>query len=190
MHVYIYIYIATHLKNKIKSFCTLFASISIDSKLNEIKPNRNFNNLVSWQPIRFGLDPKTETKSFDLVWNRIISRRTHEVDNQIINDTNKISVSIISNTRQYSAIHIKQNIQKCFDLSTRDVVSRSLLATFFISLQTSVEIDVFCSNLKKIRKNEKLKNKKRNLIFESKHVAKHEFTKEHANERIFRWTKR
>ncbi len=103
-----------------------------------------------------------------------------------MNDTSEISVSIILNTRQYFAIHIKQNIQKCFDLNIRDIVSRFLLATFFISLQINLEIDVFCNNLKKIRKIEKLKNQKRDLIFESKHVAKHKFTKKHANERIFR----
>ncbi len=111
--------------------------------------------------------------SFDL----LSSHNTHEVDNQSMNSTIGISVSIISNTRQYRATHIKQNTQKCFNLSTRGVVSRSLLVAFFISLQTSLEIDVFRHYLKKIRENEKLKNRNRDLILRSKHVAGHGFTK-------------
>jgi hypothetical protein len=43
-------------------------SISIDFKSREIKSNRNFNDSISWQSIRFDLQSEIGIESNDLIW--------------------------------------------------------------------------------------------------------------------------
>ncbi len=53
-----------------------------------------------------------------------------------------------------------------------------LMSSFFNSLQTSLQIDVIRHDLKKSRENEKLKNRKRNLLLQLKSFAELRITKE------------
>ncbi len=93
-----------------------------------------------------------------------------------------VSDSVLNDARQYVASYIKKNIYKSFNFIISDVMSMFLILSFFNSLQTSFQIDVIHDDLKKSRKNEKMKNKKRNLRLQSKHVAEHEITKETVSE--------
>jgi vancomycin permeability regulator SanA len=56
------------------------------------------------------------------------------------------------------------------------------MSSLFNSLQTNLQIDVIRHNLKKIRENEQLKNRKRDLLLRLKHLAELEITKENVNE--------
>jgi hypothetical protein len=45
-----------------------YVSIFIDCESKEIESNRNINDLISWQSVRFGSQSKIGIKSIDLVW--------------------------------------------------------------------------------------------------------------------------
>jgi hypothetical protein len=47
--------------------CTLLLSVRTDFKPTRIKSNRNINDLVFELSVRFGFEPKTETKPNGLV---------------------------------------------------------------------------------------------------------------------------
>jgi hypothetical protein len=93
-----------------------------------------------------------------------------------------VNDSVLDDARQCVAFHIKKNIYKSFNFRISDVMSMSLMLSLFNPLQTSLQIDVIRDDLKKSRENKKLKNKKRDLRLQSKHVAEHEITKENVNE--------
>jgi hypothetical protein len=64
-----------HLSMHFNVFVCTLLSVSIDFNPKEIESIRNFNDLISWQTVRFGLKSKSGIDSNDSVWNRTISRR-------------------------------------------------------------------------------------------------------------------
>ncbi len=96
-------------------------------------------------------------RNFQISLDLLLSLTTHAVNNHQMNETIRIIISIVSNARSERNSHIKKNLDKSFDFSSDDVMSRSNMIEDFNSLQLSLNISMFDHRLKKQKAEEFLK---------------------------------
>ncbi len=106
-------------------------SNSCDFKSKEIESIRNFNDLISWQTIRFELKSEFGIDSNDSVWNRIISRRNRL---NIVQNT----IFFIINCRSFWTSHTYSSISRIDDERDKIDAFFSAFLIFFKSIDFHV----------------------------------------------------
>jgi hypothetical protein len=85
-------------------------------KSKEIESIRNFNDLISWQTIRFELKSESGIDSNGSIWNRIISRRRYRII--VIEFVNDINILIYETSTKNTCKTLKKAHVEC-ELWTR-----------------------------------------------------------------------
>jgi trehalose/maltose hydrolase-like predicted phosphorylase len=128
-------------------------------------------------------------RNFQISFDLFSSIATHEVDNQSMQSTIEISISIISSTWQYRMIHVKQNTQENFDSASMISFQDFCLSISSLLSKSVLILMCFAIIWRRVKKMNNWKIKKK-FVASIEDRRWTEIYEKASNEWIFRWTER